>query len=85
MPALNDWSSSNALIGQDLFETMTEKSPREGMLKIGSKPNATIGGSFKGFAHKRIRAKRLASTKAISTGASPSSSGDKCKMNYRQR
>ena len=65
-PALNDWSSKSALIGQVLLNTPLLKSAKSGMDKMGSKPISEMGGSASGVLHKRIRPSLRASRKATS-------------------
>lgn len=65
-PALKDWSSKSALMGQVLLSTPLLKSAMSGMDKMGSKPISEMGGSASGALHKRIRPSLRASRKATS-------------------
>lgn len=65
-PALKDWSSKSALIGQVLLSTPLLKSAKSGMDRMGSKPKSEMGGSVSGVLHKRIRPSLRASRNATS-------------------
>lgn len=65
IPALKVWSNSKALMGHVLFKAPLLKSSNVDMFSMGSNPSNEMGGSFVGSLHKRIRPKRLGSTKAI--------------------
>ena len=68
-PALKDWSSKRALIGQALLSTPLLKSAKSGMDIMGSKPRSEMGGSASGALHKRIRPSLRASRKATSVSS----------------
>lgn len=85
-PALNDWSKSNALIGQLRLSILAENSSSVAMFNKGSNPSKEMGGSLIGSLQSRMRPNRRGSTNATIVSSFDDLSGSlRYSMNCKHR